>query len=218
MFELLRKKHINAVNSRCAVKMIRQTKHLLPAEYPDLSKLSQLKLSLNEELKVLKELDNKILCMFEEDKVAGEIEQSDRFKERLYTAMVRVKHALAPLNPPLPSSLAVVPVSSSVSIKLKLPRHSLQLFDSESTTLTPFWNFFKVAVHDNCLLLYTDRLYYLQGLLQPIALQPISWLPLTIANYQEAVSILQKRFGNKSQIIGKHMDILIHVDEDVSSV
>ncbi len=35
---------------------------------------------------------------------------------------------------------------------------------------------------------------------------------LTAANYREAVTILEKRFGSKPQIVAKHMDVLIHVD------
>ncbi len=35
---------------------------------------------------------------------------------------------------------------------------------------------------------------------------------LTEANYTEAISILRRRFGNKQQIISKHMDILMGTD------
>ncbi len=54
--------------------------------------------------------------------------------------------------------------------------------------------------------------HYLRGLLQRTALEAISRLALTAANYREAVSILEERFGIKPQIFAKHMDVLIHVD------
>ena len=38
-----------------------------------------------------------------------------------------------------------------------------------------------------------------------------SGLPLTSANYHEAIEILRKRFGNKQQIIARHMDTLLNV-------
>ena len=47
---------------------------------------------------------------------------------------------------------------------------------------------------------------------QRSTLEAITGLALTAANYREAVSILEKQFGNKPQIITKHMDVLIHVD------
>ena len=48
------------------------------------------------------------------------------------------------------------------------------------------------------------------SLLDCTAHEPIAGLTLTSANYNEAVSILQRRFGNKQQIISRHMDTLIN--------
>ena len=48
------------------------------------------------------------------------------------------------------------------------------------------------------------------------AKEAISGLTLTLANYLEAVSILQRCFGNKQMIIARHMDVLLSV-ESVSS-
>ena len=45
----------------------------------------------------------------------------------------------------------------------------------------------------------------------------MSGLTLTAANYKEAVSVLERRFGNKQQIVAKHMDILLNVDPVTSS-
>ena len=44
------------------------------------------------------------------------------------------------------------------------------------------------------------------------AKEAIARLTLTSANYSSAISILEKRFGNKKQIIAKHMDALLAVD------
>ncbi len=83
-----------------------------------MSKLSQLKLTLNEKLKVLKQLDNEILALVDEGDVPGEIKQSDEFKEGIYAATVGVECALVPTNStptvPPPGSSAVVPDLSSV--------------------------------------------------------------------------------------------------------
>ena len=54
-------------------------------------------------------------------------------------------------------------------------------------------------------------------MLQRTALNSISGLSLTDANYREAISILEKRFGNKPQIVSKHMDILINLEAVSSS-
>ena len=44
------------------------------------------------------------------------------------------------------------------------------------------------------------------------ALEAISGLTLTDGNYDEAIEILRKRFGNKQLIINKHMEQLLNVD------
>ena len=44
------------------------------------------------------------------------------------------------------------------------------------------------------------------------AYDAISGLTLSSVNYQEAIEILQKRFGNKQLIISKHMETLLTVE------
>ena len=41
-------------------------------------------------------------------------------------------------------------------------------------------------------------------------LDAISGLSRTASNYEEAIAILKKRFGNKQQIINRPMDILVY--------
>ena len=40
----------------------------------------------------------------------------------------------------------------------------------------------------------------------------VSGLKLTAPNYTEAITILKKKFGNRQQIITKHMDLLMNID------
>ena len=215
MSELSRKKRVRAGHRASATKMIVRTEDLLKSESPDHAKLYQLKQSLKEKLEVLKQLDGEILDAVEEDRVVEEIEQSDEFKENVYTAIVRVERVLEPLavrSPSLGSSAVLADPPPTASSKVRLPKLTLQSFDGELTSWTPFWDAFKAAVHDNGVLSDIDKFNYLRGLLQRSALEAISGLALTAANYREAVSILEKRFGNKPQIVSKHMDVLIHME------
>lgn len=43
------------------------------------------------------------------------------------------------------------------------------------------------------------------------ALDTISGLSLTASNYEEVIAILRKRFGNKQQIINRHMETFLNV-------
>ena len=82
---------------------------------------------------------------------------------------------------------------------------------------TPFWDSFKAAIHENDSLSDIDKFNYVCGLLQRSALDAISRLALTSANYKEAVTILEAMFGIKPLTVAKHMDTLIHVDAVTSS-
>lgn len=54
-----------------------------------------------------------------------------------------------------------------------------------------------------------DKFTYLLSLLEPPA---VAGLSLSSANYEEAVKILKKRYGNKQATISRHMDILMNID------
>jgi hypothetical protein len=70
----------------------------------------------------------------------------------------------------------------------------------------------KMACITSMLIRYCQILNYLRSSLQGPALNAISGITLTDANYREAVDVLKERFGNKKQIIDKHMDALLSVE------
>ena len=65
---------------------------LEPGPTSDTSKLTQLKLSLQEKLEMLRQLDSEILDLTEEDHLVDEIEQADIFKEEIYTAITKLRN------------------------------------------------------------------------------------------------------------------------------
>ncbi|XP_068697319.1 uncharacterized protein [Montipora foliosa] len=56
-----------------------------------------------------------------------------------------------------------------------------------------------------------ERFQYLKSLLEGSAAQTISGLALTSSNYDHAVQLLDKRFGNKQVIISKHIELLMQL-------
>lgn len=68
------------------------------------------------------------------------------------------------------------------------------------------------ATHENPSLSDIDKFNYLRSLLDLSARESIAGLTLTAPNYNEAVSILEKRFGNTQQIISRHMDLLLNLE------
>ena len=219
---LARKKRVRAGHRASATRMITKATALLDDADADPMKLSQLKLSLQEKLDVLKQLDGEMLGLVDEESVADEIEQSDGFKEEIYTVMVRIdgraravsRGATTP-SPTPPSGGGAL--GASRDAKVKLPKLTIQPFKGDLTTWTTFWDSYKSAIHDNASLSDIDKFNYLRSLLQGSALDAISGLTLTAANYKEAISVLEGHFRNKQQIVAKHMDILLNVDPVTSS-
>ena len=63
-------------------------------------------------------------------------------------------------------------------------------------------------MHSNTKLAPVDKFNYLNSLLLNSASEATSGLSLTAANYDEAITILKRRFGNKQLIINRHMETL----------
>ena len=96
--------------------------------------------------------------------------------------------------------------------RVKLPKVELKRFDGVLTNWATFWDMFQSSVHNNSELTDIDRFNYLHSLLEDSAADAISGLSITTANYAEAITILQKRFGNKQQVVNRHMDALLEID------
>ena len=79
---------------------------------------------------------------------------------------------------------------------------------------TTFRDSFESSIHNNTGLSNIDKFNYLNSLLERSAAEAISGLTF---NYDEAITILKKRFGNKQLIINEHMDILLNMDAVTSS-
>ena len=102
--------------------------------------------------------------------------------------------------------------TTSSHSKAKLPKLVLKTFDGDITNWTTFWDSYKSAIHSDLTVSKVDKFTYLQTLLEKKAKEVVSGLALTFNNYDQAVSILEKRFGNKQAIIHRHMYILLSVE------
>eukprot|EP00731_Ephydatia_muelleri_P014947 Em0008g667a len=77
---------------------------------------------------------------------------------------------------------------------------------------TTFWDSYQSTIHSNAGISDIDKFNYLRSLLDHAALDAIAGLTVSTSNYQQAVEILTKRFGNKQVIISKHMDALMNLE------
>ena len=93
---------------------------------------------------------------------------------------------------------------------------SLKRFNGDLAKWITFWDTYESTVHENPSLTSIDKFNYLSSLLESTAAEAISGLTRSSANYEEAVAILKRRFGNKQLIVNQHMNSLVKL-EPVSS-
>ena len=152
-----------------------------------------------------------------EEGLDEEIEQADGYKDNVYRALTMIDKALKPKpSRPTPtatsSATAMSPAVTPHINRVKLPKLSLPHFSGNITKWDTFWDSYESAIHKNDDLTDIDKFNYLRSLLERTAHEAIAGLTLSSANYQEAIDILQKRFGNKQLIISKHMEILLNTE------
>ena len=96
--------------------------------------------------------------------------------------------------------------------KVKLPKLTLERFTGDITAWSTFWETFESSIRQNTSLSNIDKFNYLSSLLESSAADAISGLAITSNNYEEAISVLKRRFGNKQLIISRHMDALLNLE------
>ena len=163
----------------------------------------------------MKQLDTEILDGVDESELEHKIEQADVFKEKIQMAIIDATGLISAKDPPpseRPSVVASSPVLPAATTRVKLPKLSLKKFNGDLTKWSTFWDSFESLIHQSLDLSPIDKFAYLNSLLDGSEAEAISGLRVTAANYEEAMAILQKRFGDKKQIIAKHMDILINLN------
>ena len=102
--------------------MLNQIDGILAEETPDVSKLSQLKQSLQEKLETLKLLDGEILELVQEDDIITEIEAAYSFKEGIYVSMIKIEKYTAMAMPTTPPSVTPWVTHSRDRDRMKPPK------------------------------------------------------------------------------------------------
>ncbi len=112
-----------------ATRTLGQVANSLEESPVDAKRLTVLKLSLEEKLKTLKELNAEIIELVPEDDLEAEIQQADECQEKIFEALARIDHAA--LTPVSTSSATAAdrgeeePARThSSSPKVKLPKLS----------------------------------------------------------------------------------------------
>eukprot|EP00731_Ephydatia_muelleri_P009508 Em0005g94a len=199
--EITRKKRIRAGHKASVSKVIGQVKADLDSTDRDALKLQQQRQKLKEKLEILRKLDSEILDLTaDENEISAEIEQTDEFNGDLELTILTLDKALdanAATDDTLqiPQGNQITATAGSRTADRAAHNSSPSSQHSDDTTSTR-----ASSPHGT-----------------PMTAEAIAGLSLTSSNYDEAIAVLKKRFGNKQQLIAKHMDVLLHIEPVTSS-
>ena len=183
----------------------------------DLLNLKRLEKSLEEKMKILKNLDDEILELISEDEaetLTNEIDKSCQISDEINDILVKIESIFSKSNIEISSVHTNSTTSSSVSFNpndshAKLPKLTLDKFNGELLPWQSFWDQYSVAIHTNGSLSDIEKFNYLRSYLTETTGECIKGLSLTSANYQKAVEILNERYGNKQILISSYMDVIV---------
>ena len=100
---------------------------------------------------------------------------------------------------------------------VKLLKLDFNKISGELLKWQEFWDSFESAIHSNASLNPVKKMNYLRAKLEGEAEEVISGLTLTNVNYEEAIRLLQKRFGQNEIIINAHHTSLMDMPASSSS-
>ncbi|KAL5474082.1 hypothetical protein EMCRGX_G028656 [Ephydatia muelleri] len=213
--EITKKKRVRAGHKATVGRIIADAKTALEAQERSIPKLEQQQKKLREKYEIIKKLDGEIqtLTAAEDPRTtatthAEPARTETRNRPIVVGSPTRESNDRARASP-TPSS---VPDRIHTTTKVKLPKLSLRKFDGDLTSWATFWDSYESSIHLNPDLSSVDKFNYLHSLVDGIAAEAIAGLALTSSNYEEAIALLKKRFGNKQQQISKHMEILLHLE------
>ena len=215
-----RLKAIRGGHPGVAIKLIRQAEEILESIFlltEDYEYVFVIYQQLDTKLQTLNDYEQQILNVCNVTDIEAEIHDSQRAIEKVMACKRKIDLKLKQKSSgsgdnhsESHSSTSQVPARTSQA-KAKLPKLTLPKFRGEFTKWNTFWDSFQSAVYDNPEISKVDKFNYLNSVLEGPAARAIAGLTLTASNYENAVGILQDRFGKTQQIITTHMDELIKI-------
>lgn len=102
-------------------------------------------------------------------------------------------------------------IRTTTAAKIKLPKLELLKFNGNRRNWQPFWEQFETAIHKNSDLAPSEKFNYLRAALIGDGAAAIAGLQPTSKCYEDAIDILQQRFGNQAALIQDHIESLMNI-------
>eukprot|EP00794_Sanderia_malayensis_P001248 gene1248-biopygen477 len=155
------------------------------------------------------------------------MEDASDYREKITQAIIAVDEILEGLKSPdllhlsrpsrsssqesLVSTISSRSAPNERKIKVNLPKLELKKFEGKIYEWQEFWDGYASAIHENEQLASVDKFKYLKSLLEEPARGVIKGIPITEANYELAVTLLEKRYAKPSIIQREHINQMINI-------
>ena len=208
-------------------KTIAEAKELMSGGNPiEVRKLKLLRTSLQTKCSELQVLDRDIVELLEDvSKIDSDVSESCELISGIQECMVDLESALTAQESQgkiqqsnsLESAGTAQGHLQTIHTHAKLPKLELKKFHRNPIEWYPFWESLESAVLKNSNLSGVDKFNYLKSLLTSIAQSVVTGLALTSANYEKAVELLKRRFGDRQVVISSHMEALTKIPKVAST-
>ena len=181
--------------------------------------------SIDTKLKTLKDIDDQLFDVTPVEDLEMAIIEADDYIESIQTKVRKLRISAITVDPPINahvvgrdgSTMNNSPMALS-NRRVNLPKLQLPTFDGNILKWTPFYDGFCAAVHNDDNLDNTQKFQYLASTLTGEASRAIDGLPLTNANYDEALSVLKQRYGQPHKIIAGYVKALWELPKPTDSI
>ena len=163
-------------------------------------KLTAIKNRIKEKHEKIKDLDEKILLLLEQDESEAELDSIITRDDGLQLTFLKIERNLNKVNntPSVHSlSLSNQGSSSQSDVPVNLPKLNIKKFNGDIINWQGFWDQFDSAINQKENISVIDKFNYLTSYLCDSAHSVISGLNLTAENYKEALELLHQRYGNQ---------------------
>ena len=207
--KIVRRSHRGVVT-----KLTREADTLIadtPLNSERINRLTVIRQQLESKEQLLLDYDRDILAKCTLEEVEAEVNDIESVIAKISECKRQIELVLQLPSTHSTTSTASITGVASVpgTARAHLPKLCLAKFKGDVTGWVSFWDSFKSAVHENNDISKIEKFNYLNSLLEGTAALTIEGLTLTADNYDSAIELLKKRFGNTQQIVATHMEELL---------
>ncbi|KAL0869431.1 hypothetical protein ABMA27_007666 [Loxostege sticticalis] len=134
----------------------------------------------------------------------------EEFEEKYFSTLSRIDALLDRGNTSVTEFSSALETSTPLFEHARLPPIEIQSFDGSNVgAYKPFIELYMALIGNNVKLSNVQKLFYLKGYLQGEALDLINNLPLINQSYDDAISLLNRRYDTKGLLIKSHINNLL---------